>query len=69
MKFWTRKRGSQRVSAKRDVDFEPNFADCNGVPRLTLYDGEKYIFIEFESREEVRELQSQAGILQHVRVP
>lgn len=63
MLYWTRKRGSQRISQKRRVNFEPNFAGQGGIDCLIFFDGTNYLFFQPENIKEVRELQSQAGIL------
>lgn len=63
MKYWTRKKGSQRRSSIIDIIFDPNFAGQGGFDYMAFYDGERWYCVQPETIAEVRELQSQAAIL------
>lgn len=64
MRYWTRKHGSQRTSKVQQITFEQNFAGQGGFSFMSFQDEKKvWHIIQPENIKEVRELQSQAGIL------
>lgn len=67
MKLRKRKNGSQREGKASDIKFWPNLTGQGGEPHLMFRDQEtgEWIWIEFETEEEVRELLSQAHIVHH----
>lgn len=65
MKYWTRRKGSQRAGKPREVKVEPNFAGQGGLPFMALLIDGVYHCIQPETEAEVSELQSQAAILRH----
>lgn len=67
MYMYTRKRGSSRPSARQKIAFEPNSAGQGGNPYLTIREEgtNRYIMIVPESIADVREIMSQAHLLDY----
>lgn len=63
MKLHRRRKHSQRTANPRTVKFQINFAGQGGSPDLILELGDEYLWLEFESEAEVRQLMSQAAII------
>jgi hypothetical protein len=63
MKLIKRRRGSTRTSKPVSFKFHPNYAGQFGLPDITLETEDQYLILVFETEDEVRELLSQAHIV------
>lgn len=67
MKLYKRRNGSQRCSAPEVLSWWPS-TDQGGVPHLTFRDAKgNWLWIEFDTDAEARELMSRAHLVFHNR--
>jgi hypothetical protein len=63
MKFWTRRRGSNRTSNVKRAVFETNWAGSGGLPVLIYIVDDVYHYLQPENMQDVRDLLSHAHIV------
>lgn len=56
---------NKRPGRALPVSFVPNRGGLGGSDQLIIRVGPQYLVLEFETREEIRELMSQAAIINH----